>query len=124
MLEWKSHVVYELSCDACNASYIGKAVNTLRERFLGLMLISNLINNLSPLLSFTLEPYNPTHSFDRDKIQVLDSSAYNIDLETKESLYISYLKPSLNNFHKYGHQVPSPFVILDLSARCSSRFVE
>ena len=35
-------------------------------------------------------------SFNSDKIQVLDSSAYNIDLETKESLYISYLKPSLN----------------------------
>ena len=39
---------------------------------------------------------NPTHSFDRDKIEVLDSSPYNVDLETKESLYISYLKPSLN----------------------------
>ena len=95
-VEWKSHVVYELSCDACNASYIGKTVNTLRERF---------ISGANAHLKFDQKfesPFklhlrdNPTHSFDSDKIQVVDSSAYNIDLETKESLYISYLKPSLN----------------------------
>ena len=95
-VEWKSHVVYELSCDACNASYIGKTVNTLRERF---------ISGANAHLKFDQKfesPFklhlrdNPTHSFDRDKIEVLDSSPYNVDLETKESLYISYLKPSLN----------------------------
>ena len=56
-VEWKSHVVYELSCDACNASYIGKTVLSIpcvRGSFLGLMLILNLTKNLSPLLSFTL----------------------------------------------------------------------
>ena len=96
-IQWKSHVVYELSCDACNASYIGKTVNTVRERF---------IVGANAHLKFTGQQYqspfklhlseNPTHSFDIDNVQILDTSPHNIDLETKESLYISYLKPSLN----------------------------
>ena len=50
-------------------------------------------------------------------------SAYiynNIDLETKETLYISYLKPSLNTDTK-----SRPLLLFYiLSARCSSKFVE
>ena len=76
--------------------YIGKTVNTLRERF---------ISGANAHLKFDQQfqsPFklhlsdNPTHSFNRDNIRILDTSPYNIDLETKESLYISYLKPSLN----------------------------
>ena len=73
------------------------SIPCVRGSFLGLMHILNSTRSLSPRSKFKLHLRdNPTHSFDRDKIEVLDSSPYNVDLETKESLYISYLKPSLN----------------------------
>ena len=77
-------------------SHIGKTVNTLRERFIsGANAHLKFDQNFESPFKLHLRD-NPTHSFDRDKIEVLDSSPYNVDLETKESLYISYLKPSLN----------------------------
>ena len=30
----KSHLIYKISCEACHASYVGKTINTLNERFL------------------------------------------------------------------------------------------
>jgi len=101
------------TCDACNASYIDKTVNTLRERF---------ISGANAHLKFDQQfesPFKlhlrekPTHYFDRDKIQVLDTSPYN--LETKESPHISYPKPPLNTDTKSGppplfqlHPTPAP----------------
>ena len=93
---WKSHVVYHIKCDACNASYIGKTVNTIHERFHVGTESAHLSskNENSPLITH-LHQY-PTHSFDTDTVKILCSAPYNTALEIMESLNIQYYKSSLN----------------------------
>ena len=79
---WKSHVVYKMSCDACNPSYIGRTANTLRERFIpggNAHVMLNLIKNVNARLNSTFRRPPPS----RSKVIILrfftPPHIYNID---------------------------------------------
>ena len=93
----KSHLIYKISCEACHASYVGKTINTLNERFFGgsnsgHLLLVTCMN--SPLNIHSQE--NPGHKFNVDNIEILDQASYDDLLFTKESLHIQFEKPLLN----------------------------
>ena len=93
---WRSHVVYKINCEACNASYIGKTINTLYERFHVGKTTAHLHpeNAISPLNKHLRQ--FPSHSFDDENIQIIDTSITDEMLLIKESLYITHDKPKLN----------------------------
>ena len=93
---WTSHCVYQIRCQACNACYIGKTVNTIRERFLVGKETAHLHpENLKSPLNVHLQD-NAGHSFSFDDVKILDRSSDKDLLFIKESLYILSERPELN----------------------------
>ena len=86
-----SHLVYKINCDACSASYFGKTIVTLDERF-----YKHLITKEHSDLKEHIKKCGPPHNFNIDNIKILDRHSDNYTLETMESILISYHKPSLN----------------------------
>ena len=88
-----SNVIYDISCDACGASYIGKTRQRLSSRFLRGHLSGR---EESEVLKHTLT-HGQDHTFSLDKIKILGSDEFDLNLKIKESLFIKKLKPILNN---------------------------
>ena len=86
-----SHVVYHIKCEACSASYIGKACPTLSERF-----YKHLETSEHSELRDHMRECGIPHRFDINKIKILDRHYNNNILETRESICIKQFKPSLN----------------------------
>ena len=95
-IPWTSHCVSKIHCQACNACYIGKTVNTIQERFLVGKETGHLHaeNWKSPLKVHSNE--NPGHSFSFEDVQILDRCNDKDMLFIRETLYILDEKPELN----------------------------
>ena len=96
-----SRVVYEYKCSRCNSTYTGKTRRHTKTRFAEHL-------GISPLTGKKVKVYNPsnvylhnrtcevTASFDDFTILCRDNSMSDLNLRTKESLYIHLRKPSIN----------------------------
>ena len=93
---WSSHCVYKIHCQACNACYIGKTVNTIHERFLTGKETGHLHpeNWKSPLKQHARD--NPGHSFSFEDVTIVDRSHDKDLLFIKESLCILDERPEVN----------------------------
>ena len=85
-----SHVVYKISCDACNASYIGKTTVTLDERFR-----KHLVSKEHSELKEHIKKCGSPHNFNTNNIKILDQKNSNYMLEISESISQKFDKPTL-----------------------------
>ena len=96
-----SSVVYNYSCGACDATYIGKTTRNLSIRIdehLGVSYRSKqpLVKPMSSAIRDHFETHN--HPIVRKNFTVLDSANVDYDLRLLESLWIWKSRPSLNDY--------------------------
>lgn len=99
-LNLRSHVVYQFTCQCCNALYLGKTCRHLHTRISEHRGVSAMTGNpiLSVSKSSILDHSRETdHPTDPSDFKVIASSNSNLDILIKESLLIAKTKPSLNN---------------------------
>ena len=87
-----SHLVYSIKCVACNATYIGKTLVSLDERF-----GKHLKSNEHSALKDHIRKCGKSHAFNVKDVKILDRAHNDYHLEHKESVLIKHLKPSFNN---------------------------
>ena len=87
----RSHVVYEISCDACGASYVGKTVQLLTHRLTREM----SGRETSAALEHSINE-GVGHDFDLKKAKIHSFDKNDKFFEVKESLCIRQFKPALN----------------------------
>ena len=88
-IEERSLVVYGLKCETCGAEYIGKTERILQHR-----LKEHRNNATSACKQHIVD--NPTHHFNFDKVEIIDSADNDTKLRIKELLHILSRKPLLN----------------------------
>ena len=88
-VEERSLVVYSLKCEPCGIEYIGKT-----ERILCHRLKEHKNNNTSACKQHINA--NPTHRFNFDRVEILDTADSDHKLRIKELLHILSRKPELN----------------------------
>ena len=88
----RSLVVYSLKCEECSAQYIGKT-----ERIVFHRMKEHRTKPDSSCFKHTIE--YPTHSFNTDKVEILDSADSDKKLKLKELMYINSRKPAINKQH-------------------------
>ena len=91
-VEERSLVVYSLRCEKCDAQYIGKT-----ERIVYHRMKEHRTKKDSSCFKHTQE--NPTHSFNTDKVEILDSADSDKKLKLKELMYINSRRPEINKQH-------------------------
>ena len=87
-----SKVVYKFVCASCNASYVGQTHQHLTTRIdnhFGKDKKSHIYQNL-------MSSADCLNACSRDCFSILDTARANHQLRIKESLFISWLKPTLN----------------------------
>ena len=96
----RSHVVYKLNCEGCNAFYIGKTTAHVSFR------IKNEISGKenSGALEHMME-CGREHYFVVKNTQVLCSEKHDYKLLIKESLMVQHLIPPLNKNVKVFHYI-------------------
>ena len=87
----RSHVVYMLSCEACDASYIGKTYQRLAQRN-----EKAQVGSEEHAFKEHTRIMGENHKFKMDDVQILASEPNAFKLLIKESLCIRNQKPSLN----------------------------
>ena len=97
-MKCRSGVVYQIQCEDCGsgAAYVGKTVNTLRERFYGSNGHLNPSTKSSTLLEHLGLDLNPTCEFNPYKIKVLDTCRGDLQLRYAESIHLKHSKQTLN----------------------------
>ena len=85
----RSLVVYKISCEGCDATYIGKTERILRQR-----ISEHMTSDASAC--YKHEKNNPGHRMCYENVEILDSADSNFKLLCKELLHIVHQKPSLN----------------------------
>ena len=88
-VEERSLVVYSLKCAICGVEYIGKT-----ERILGHRLKEHKNNKASACRQHV--DVNPTHHFDFNEVEILDTADSDRKLRIKELLHILSRRPELN----------------------------
>jgi len=96
----RSCVVYQFKCSRCNSRYVGSTTRSLQHRILEHMGKSYRTGVLlsSPSPSAIREHcYSTGHPLTQQDFHILTSASHRLDLITLESLFISRMKPDLNN---------------------------
>ena len=91
-VEERSLVVYSLRCEKCDAQYIGKT-----ERIVYHHMKEHRTKKDSSCFKHTQE--NPTHCFNTDRVEILDSADSDKKLKLKELMYINSRRPEINKQH-------------------------
>ena len=94
----KSLVVYKITCETCNQSYIGKTERILEHRIKE----HNNPNKDSAIQTHKKE--NPTHRINAENVEIIDRADNNFKLMVKEMLQINKLKPQLNTQHAAAYK--------------------
>jgi hypothetical protein len=90
--EAESLVVYKVTCETCQAIYIGKTERILHYRMREHMSNSKL--NKSAVYDHIKK--NPDHVINMDNIEIIDRASNNFKVQVKELLHILKCKPILN----------------------------
>ena len=93
----RTRVVYEFSCASCNACYVGETSRHFSTRVRGDLLSDRSSNVLKHLQSseFCKASCAP------DCFEILDSAATRYQVKLKESMFIKWEKPDLNQQVKH-----------------------
>ena len=93
----RSHVVYEIKCPGCKASYVGQTARQMTRR------LQEHCNTSSPLGKHLEECDidQPGKKYDAQDVKILDTANNVPTLLTLEALYISKYKPPLNQKEEY-----------------------
>ena len=84
--------VYHISCEDCDASYVGETERSLKARFGEHRRPSSTTSEVSK----HIHSDNPNHSITLDNTKILTVEPKWFDRGVKESIYIRALSPSLN----------------------------
>jgi len=94
----RSLVVYQVKCETCNQTYIGKCKRILQHR------ITEHNNAKKDSAIQTHKKLNPTHTIDANSMEIIDKADNNFKLMLKEMLHINKLKPELNTQHAAAYK--------------------
>jgi hypothetical protein len=92
----RSGVVYGIDCNDCDSRYVGETARPLRKR------IAEHKREPSPVGAHLKEE---GHTFDKDKVKILDSDPRWLQRGIKEAIQIAMLEPDLNQ-DKGRHHIP------------------
>ena len=84
--------VYHISCEDCEASYIGETERSLKARFQEHRRPSSSTSEVSK----HLHTEQPGHSVQLDKVKILDVEPRWFERGVKEAIHIKVNKPTLN----------------------------
>ena len=96
----RSHVVYKYKCQCCGALYVGQTRRHIHTRISEHMGVSSKTGNKLSVwqMSAVLTDHHLSgHNISDSDFTILTSGNSKFDLEMRESLLISKLKPILNN---------------------------
>ena len=94
-----SRIVYKLSCASCNACYIGKTI-----RHFSTLLHKHMSSDRSFHIYKHLQASESCRTFcNLDCFKILDSAPTRYQVKLKESMYIKWEKPDLNQQVKRIH---------------------
>ena len=97
----RSHVVYKYKCQCCGALYVGQTRRHMHTQISEHMGVASKTGNklsVSQMMSAVLTHYHLSkHTISDSDFTILTSGNSKFDLEMRESLLISKLKPILNN---------------------------
>ena len=97
-LKCNSHVVYKTQCEACgsSATYVGKTINTVYERFHGINGHLHPSTKSSALLEHLAANISPHCEFKFDNIKIIDACTGDLKLRFAESIQLKHSKQTLN----------------------------
>ena len=97
-LKCNSHVVYKTQCEACgsSATYVGKTINTVYERFHGTNGHLHPSTKSSALLEHLAANISPHCEFKFDNIKIIDACTGDLKLRFAESIQLKHSKQTLN----------------------------
>ena len=84
--------IYRITCDDCEATYVGETERSLKARFDE----HKRPSSISSEVSRHLHASNPAHTIQLDKTKVLDTEPRWFERGVKEAIYIRTNTPSLN----------------------------
>ena len=90
-----SNVVYQIECETCNQTYIGKTERILQLRIAEHNKKQKGEENLKSAIQVHKASF-PDHNIDANNIKILDRVDNNFKLMLKEMLHINTKKPELN----------------------------
>ena len=93
-----SNVVYQIECETCNQTYIGKTERTLQLRIAEHNTKQKGKENLKSAIQVHKKSF-PDHQIDANNIKILDRADNNFKLMLKGMLHINIKKPELNVQH-------------------------
>ena len=96
----RSHVVYKYKCQCCGALYVGQTRRHIHMQISKHMGVSSKTGNklsVSQMSAVLTHHYLSGHNISDSDFTILTSGNSKFDLEMRESLLISKLKPILNN---------------------------
>ena len=96
----RSHVVYKYKCQCCGALYVGQTRRHIHTRISEHMGVSSKTGNklsVSQMSAVLIHHHLSKHTISDSDFTILTSGNSKFDLEMRESLLISKLKPILNN---------------------------
>ena len=97
-LKCSSSIVYKIECESCgsSATYVGKTINTIHERFHGTNGHLHPSTKSTALLEHLAEKISPNCEFNSDNIKILDSCTGDLRLRYAESIHLKHSKQTLN----------------------------
>ena len=97
-LKCNSSVVYKIECESCgsSATYVGKTINTIHERFYGANEHLHPSTKSTALLDHLAANVTPTCEFNTNNIKILDACTGDLKLRFAESIHLKHSKQTLN----------------------------
>ena len=97
-LKCNSSVVYKIECESCgsSATYVGKTINTIHERFYGANGHLHPSTKSTAPLDHLAANVTPTCEFNTNNIKILDACTGDLKLRFAESIHLKHSKQTLN----------------------------
>ena len=94
-LKCNSSVVYKIECESCgsSATYVGKTINTIHERFYGANGHLHPSTKATALLDHLAANVTPTSEFNTNNIKICEGD---LKLGFAESIHLNHSKETLN----------------------------
>ena len=84
--------VYHISCDDCNATYVGETERALKTRFIEHRRKSSVGSEVSQHVHVD----SPEHGVSLDRVNILSVENKKFERGVKDAIYIRVAEPSLN----------------------------
>ena len=97
-LKCNSGVVYKIECESCgsSATYVGKTINTIHERFYAANGHLHPSTKSTALLDHLAASVTPACEFNTNNIKILDACTGDLKLRFAESIHLKHSKQTLN----------------------------